>query len=142
MNTPTIDAPIDSNIDYHIMRDILHVNYLGEKHQKLSEIIGKEETKTIWFDINNIRDFLTNILGDGAVTGIRVYLCGYGDEVISHPHGNIPHDDSFVNQLTIGFVATRQVGGRHLDYHTSESKQSLLVAPPQNHGELCPTKCV
>lgn len=138
------DMPLfaDSSIEYQIMRDILHANYLKKKHPILKGVNQKDETESIWFDIDKIRPFLENILGDERVTGIRVYLCSYSDSVISEGTTKIPHKDSFVKQLTIGLVATRKVDGSQIDYHTSPTRKSLIIAPPQNHGELCPTSCV
>lgn len=125
----------------------LHEMYLNKKHGKLSELIGKDnnpmhgETRWIWFSKASLQGFLEQFLLDTSVTGLKVYLCTYPDNV----EKGLPHDKEYVKQLTVGFVATTRSkdGSEMEDYpKTEENQGTLVVGPsPQNHGTLCPPKC-
>ena len=135
-------AAASANIPYAVVQD-LHQLYLNRKHKFLStDLQTKEETKSIWFELNpEMRDFLTEVLNDKVVSGIRVYLMAYPAEQTIMHSVTIPADPADVNQLTIGLVTTKAAGGKHPDYPETGSGFKMLLAPPMNHGELCPTKC-
>ena len=130
------------NIPYKVVLD-LHDLYLQKKHPVLSAGLSvKEETKSIWFELDtSMRSFLNEVLNDSVVSGIRVYLMAYPEKQIEMEGVNIPLDPNDVGQLTIGLVTTKADGGKNPDYPESSSGFKMLVAPPMNHGELCPTKC-
>ncbi len=136
-------AKDSGNIPYQTILQ-LHDRYLQRKHKFLTTDLGtKEETKTIWFELNaDMRNFLTEVLNDSDVSGIRVYFMAYPEKQIEIDGTLIPIDPNDVNQLTIGLVTTSNAaGGKHPDYPQSIGGVKMLVAPPMNHGELCPQKC-
>ena len=56
----------------------------------------------------------------------------------------VPVNSDDVNQLKISIVTTKDGnsnGRRHVDYPESKTGTKMLLAPPMNHGELCPQKC-
>lgn len=145
--TDSQKAAASGNIPYRVVLD-LHNLYLQKKHPVLStDLKTKEETKSIWFKLDaTMRDFLNEVLNDKDVSGIRVYLMAYPEKQIEIEDGTlIPVDPKDVGQLTIGLVTTKAEGegedARNPDYPESSRGFKMLVAPPINHGELCPQKC-
>lgn len=133
------------NIPYEVVMD-LAARYVSHKHGLLSaDLASKHETKEVWFELNQeMRDFLNEVLTDKDVSGIRVYFMAYPPQQTIVHGVTIPIDPNDVNQLTIGFVTTKAgdgTGRRHEDYPESKSGIKMLLAPPMNHGELCPQKC-
>lgn len=131
------------NIPYALMLD-LHDIYLQGKHKLLSnDLQQKEDTKTIWFELNDeMREFLTATLNDHIVTGIRIYFMAYPNSQAQMHGMRIPSDPNDVSQLTIGLVTTSTDSeGKHPDYPETTSKIKMVIAPPINHGELCPNRC-
>lgn len=131
------------NIPYQVVLD-LHNLYLQKKHPVLSAGLSvKEDTKSIWFELNKgMRDFLNEVLTDPKVSGIRVYFMAYPEQQTEMHGVKIPVDPNDVNQLTIGLVTTSNAAeGKHPDYPETSEGFKMLVAPPMNHGELCPQKC-
>jgi hypothetical protein len=133
------------NIPYDVLLD-LHNLYLSKKHGLLSaDLTTKEETKSVWFELDaGMRNFLKEVSSDPLVSGIRVYLMAYPEKQTIMHGVNIPVDPNDINQLTIGLVTTKAgdgTGRRHEDYPESKTGVKMLLAPPVNHGELCPQKC-
>ena len=130
------------NIPYKVLLD-LHNLYLQKKHPVLSAGLSvKEETKSIWFKLDaSMKSFLNEVLNDTNVSGIRVYLMAYPEQQTEMGGVTIPLNPNDVGQLTIGLVTTKADGGRNPDYPETSSGIKMLVAPPVNHGELCPQQC-
>jgi hypothetical protein len=132
---------LSANIPYKTLID-LHKNYLLQKQKILSGVILKEETQSIWFKLDAVmRKFLNEVLSDPDVSGIRMYILQYPASQIYMDGEKIPQNPLDVNQMSIGIVTTRQEGTKHPDYPTSSSGIEMLVAPPLNHGALCPQQC-
>jgi hypothetical protein len=128
-------------IPYSILID-LHKNYRLHKHKVLTDDIrrggkDKEETKSVHFKIDALRDFFKNALEDDKVSGVRIYFCAYDDEQQDYPsHGKVPKNSDYVSKVTVGLVTTTKTStGKHKDYYPV--LKNLLV-DPVNHGELCP----
>ena len=117
----------------------LHTEYLNKKRERLTPTTAgnRKDTRSIWFAKADIKAFFEHTLGDDDASGLRVYLCAYKDKI---DDTGVPHDERYLKRLTVGFVATKTEGGYEVDHYISEKrdKRSLVVAPPQNHGELCP----
>lgn len=131
------------NIPYQTVLD-LHDLYLKQKHKVLSaDLKTKEDTKSIWFELNaEMRNFLTEVLNDKDVSGLRVYFMAYPDKQTDFDGVLIPNNPMDVGQITIGLVTTStSANGKHPDYPESSNNFKMLIAPPMNHGELCPQKC-
>jgi hypothetical protein len=144
MNQSEKLAP-SGNIPYDVLMNLAN-RYSGHKHRLLSADLGsKPETKEVWFELNQqMRDFLTEVLTDKDVSGIRMYLMEYPSQQTIIHGVTIPIDPNDVSQLTIGMVTTKAgdgTGRRHEDYPETKSGIKMLLAPPMNHGELCPQKC-
>ena len=128
-------------IPYEILID-LHKNYRLHKHKILTDDIrrrekDKDETESIHFKIENLKDFLKGALEDEKVSGIRIYLCAYDDKQQEYPsHGKVPKNSNYVSKVTVGLVTTTKTStGKHKDYYPAAKN---LLIDPVNHGELCP----
>ena len=132
------------NIPYAILQK-LHNNYLSHKHKILSNDLGsKLDTKSVWFELNaDLRNFLTDTLNDGKVSGIRIYFMEYPAMQTVMDDYTIPLKPIDVGQLTVGLVTTADDGtGKHNDYYTQvNTGKFLMFTPPLNHGDLCPQTC-
>jgi hypothetical protein len=130
-----------SNIPYRTLID-LNRNYIDKKHRVLSATMTKEETKSIWFELDDaLRSFLRETLADSKVTGIRMYILQYPQTQTEMDSKTVPEKMIDVNQLTVGIVTTEKLGNYQVDYPTSSTDTKLLFAPPVNHGSLCPQQC-
>lgn len=135
------DTFVARPIPYQLLND-LHDNYIANKHKFLTTHFLKQETKSIWFSIDDIQHFLDEIRNDTRVSGIRMYFIQYPERQTEMYGVQIPPDVNDVNQLSIALVTTKEEGtSRHPDYPESESSKLLILAAPYNHGQLCPTKC-
>ncbi|MFZ1530178.1 MAG: hypothetical protein WAT19_15600 [Ferruginibacter sp.] len=111
-----------AKINYADLID-LHDNYVKDKWPLLSAPIKKDDTKSVWFEMNQeLRDSLNDILADPAVNGIRFYFTAYPN--------SYPTDPNIENRLSIGYVATIDDNGKTVDDPTGHS--------PMNHPELSP----
>jgi hypothetical protein len=142
MNQSEEKKDFSGNIPYQVVTD-LNALYLDRKHKILSaDLTTKEETKSVWFKLDDsMKSFLKEVISDTKVSGIRVYFMAYPEKQIEMHGVTIPVDPNDVGQLTIGLVTTSAAGERNPDYPESSSGFKMLVAPPMNHGELCPNKC-
>lgn len=135
------EQALTSNIPYRTLID-LNRNYIDGKHKVLSAQMTKDETKSIWFELDDtLKSFLTETLTDPKVTGIRMYILQYPKTQTEMDGSTVPVNMIDVNQLTVGIVTTEKVGSSQRDYPTSSSNTKLLFAPPVNHGSLCPQQC-
>lgn len=125
-------------IPYEILRR-LNYNY-GNTQDHLSTLIGKAETQNIWFEMNaDLKNFLTELLKPGReVSGLRIYIGEYDNDTI--PSGKPPAN--YLNKLTVGFIATKLVGGKHIDHPDETNAKTNLALDAYNHGELCPDICM
>lgn len=139
-----LKTPVSGNIPYDTVLKY-HQLYLDGKHPSLSRTIGsKPETEKIWFKLDDsMRKFLNEVINDPEVSGIRVYFMTYPDKQEAASDGTlIPQNPNDVSQLTIGLVTTRENAGCQDDYPETKEGFKMLLAPPMNHGELCPQQCV
>jgi hypothetical protein len=113
----------------------LHSNY-QPTHDYLSKKKMKEETQSIWFELDdNFRQFLTELLNSSReVSGLRVYLGEY--KVGNTPPGTT--DEDYGSKLTIGMIATKEVGGKHIDHPDEVEEKTNLAFAAYNHGKICP----
>lgn len=131
---------MSANISYKALQD-LHQLYLKGKHRILSEPMGKEDTKSIWFELNDsLRQFLKDVLEKDGISGIRMYFLQNPNTQTEIDGELLPVDKLDVDQLSIGLVATKQLQGLSGDSSTTSGTDDFEV-PPLNHGTLCPQKC-
>lgn len=121
-------------ISYDLMKD-LHNLYLQGTNTVASSAIGKEDTQTAWFELNDdFRKFLESVLkADSGVTGIRMYFLQNPKDQEEIRGVLTPAKKEDVNQLSLAFVATKLEAGRQMDIEKE--------IEPMNHSSLCPSFC-
>ena len=135
---------MSANISQKALEE-LHQLYLNGKHRILSEPLKtKEDTKTIWFELNEpMRQFLTDVLSKADITGIKMYFL-QNPETQKDIDGDgklIPANELDVNQLSVGLVATKKTDSQNRALSASGFGEEDFEVPPINHGTLCPQIC-
>ena len=69
-------------------------NFISKKSNALDQIIGKEDSNAIWFDINDLEKFFTYVKVEAInqnqeINGIRVYLGSYDQNHINKNLANM-----------------------------------------------------
>jgi hypothetical protein len=132
-----------------IAKEVAEYRTVIKKQSVLSQIIGKEETKSIWFSFNQIQEMWEELIYQTVgnkkdVSGVRVYLTSYLS------------GSTFAKQMGIVFVLTENVGSaatpKHKDFFIEEqsdyrSRPEPLVSAAEltmlglDHGTPCPPDC-
>lgn len=113
----------------------LNRNY-QQTQDHLSTRKGQAETQSIWFEMDNeFKTFLAELLNPlRQVSGLRVYIGEY--DKATTPSGVNPI--FYINKLTVGFVATKFNGQKHIDHPDETTKKTNLAIDAYNHGKICP----
>jgi hypothetical protein len=130
-------------ISYKTLQE-LHTLYVNGKHQVLSKDLGKEDTKNIWFELNDpMRKFLKEVLEKDGINGIRLYFLQNPDTQTDMNGELIPENKIDVDQLCVGLVATKARATQNLnrDADPATTGEDDLTVDPINHGTLCPQLC-
>ena len=134
---------MSANISYKALLE-LHELYLNGKNKILSGQIGKEDTRTIWFELNEpMKQFLTDVLNKDGITGIKMYFLQNPDKQIDiDGDGKLtPANELDINQLSVGLVATKKTDSLSRGDSASSFGEEDFEVPPINHGTLCPQIC-
>ena len=128
-------------IPYSVLEG-LHKNYRLHKHKLLTDDIRrthktKDETQSVHFKKEQLKDFFESALNDNKVAGVRIYFCAYDDKQEDFPgHGKVPKNLDYLSKVTVALVTTtKTLTGKYKDYYPVSMN---LVVDPVNHGELCP----
>jgi len=109
-------------------------NYKQERWMHNSKRLGKEDSLSVWYSLEELEEFLAKAKEHGS-NGIRMYFGAYG-------HENAPQP-LYAGRQTIVMVATRQKetekGGAAKDIYINTEKGSSILA--YNVGRLCPPIC-
>lgn len=115
--------------------DTLIRNYKQERWVHNSERIGKEDSLSVWFSVEEVQELLEKIKEYGG-DGIKFYFGTYSE--------NFPEKPEYAGRQTIVMVGTKQKqtengGSANKDmYILKEGKTSILSL---NYGSLCPPLC-
>jgi hypothetical protein len=109
-------------------------NYKQERWVHNSKRLGKEDSLSVWYSVEELEEFLARAKDHGA-DGIRMYFGAYSEEHAPQP--------LYAGRQTIVMVATSQKetkkGGVTKDiYYNTEKGTSILA---YNVGKLCPPFC-
>lgn len=115
--------------------DMLIGNYKKERWVANSKKIGKGDSLSVWYGLNELQDFINKAREYGA-DGIRMYFGVYPNQYQKNP--------AVSNQQTLVLVATKTksnaAGGRvnkHIYYQTEAGMEVLAF----NMGSICPPFC-
>jgi hypothetical protein len=114
--------------------DSLIKNYKRERWVQNSKNLGKEDSLSVWYSLEELMSFMQTAKENGS-DGIRLYFGVYDKDTA--------HDTAFEGRQTIVLVATKQKevedGVAHKEvYINTENGNSILAF---NAGWICPPKC-
>lgn len=106
-------------------------NYKKERWVRNSEHIGKEDSLSVWYSVEELEGFIEKIKEHGG-DGIKMYFAAYPENFDKKPE--------YSNRQTIVMVATRsresEAGLTNKDLYTNPGQ---ILA--YNLGSLCPPNC-
>ena len=109
-------------------------NYKQERWIHNSNRLGKEDSLSVWYSLEELEEFLAKAKDHGS-DGIRMYFGAYGQDNAPQP--------LYAGRQTIVMVATQQKETENGEvtkdiYITTEKSISILA---YNAGRLCPPLC-
>ncbi len=115
--------------------DTVIKNYKQERWVDNSKRLGKEDSLSVWYSIEELEEFIQMSKEHGA-DGVKMYFGAYSKDYKENP--------LYAGRQTIVMVATRNkaVGEEFADkdvYINTENGTSILA---WNAGRLCPPYCV
>jgi len=108
--------------------------YKQERWAQNSEKIGKEDSLSVWWSIEELEGFLSTAKENGA-DGMKMYFAAYPTDYTEQP--------LYAGRQTVVMVATKTketlAGAVNKDiYTTTENGTSILA---YNMGKMCPPMC-
>jgi len=115
--------------------DTLVKNYKKERWVHNSERIGKEDSLSVWYSIEELEAFIAKSKDHGG-DGVRFYFGAYSEDYAEQP--------LYAGRQTMVMVATKQkeneIGqGANKDIYTTTENGTEILA--YNAGSLCPPFC-
>lgn len=109
-------------------------NYKQERWIHNSKRLGKEDSLSVWYSLEELEEFLAKARDHGA-DGIRMYFGAYDQDHAPQP--------VYAGRQTIVMVGTKQkateTGETNKDIYINTEKGSTILA--YNVGHLCPPFC-
>ncbi|MDB5003442.1 MAG: hypothetical protein JWQ34_1667 [Mucilaginibacter sp.] len=105
--------------------------YQATRKTLIDETHGINDTRSIWFDIEGLKNFINNLPENAS--GVRVHLAAY-DQGNKHAP----------NQTTVIFTGTIEKGYGHVDVLDKDDSLWTIeddVMGPFNAGRTCPPLC-
>ena len=110
-------------------------NYKKERWIQNSKRIGKDDSLSVWYSVEELQEFFELAKEHGA-DGIRMYFGAYSE---THPEQPL-----YAQRQTVVLVATKEkqtVGGEaNKDIYINTDKGSSILA--YNAGKMCPPFCI
>jgi hypothetical protein len=116
--------------------DTLTRNYKQERWVYNSERIGKEDSLSVWYSIEELEEFMNKAKMHGG-DGIRLFFGAYSQDFAPKP--------GYEDRQTIVLVATKQketlngVVNKSLHIATENGNGTTVLA--YNVGDMCPPNC-
>jgi hypothetical protein len=108
--------------------------YKQERWVHNSKRIGKEDSLSAWYSVEELEDYIQNIKQHGA-DGIKFYFAAY-------PEDNAPKPE-YAGRQTIVLVATKsketEEGTKHKDVYTTKDGSTSILG--YNLPSICPPMC-
>lgn len=109
-------------------------NYKKERWAQNSRHIGKEDSLSVWYSVEELEEFLEKVKEHGG-DGIKMYFGAYDKEHAPKP--------LYADRQTIVLVATKTKetaeGQVNKDLYISEEERTTILA--YNVGNICPPFC-
>jgi hypothetical protein len=119
--------------------DTAHVNeivrnYKQQRWVQNSQRLGKEDSLSVWYSLEELEEFLTKIKENGG-DGVRLYFGVYSENFPDHP--------LLSGRQTVVFVGTKEKetlsGSTSKDIYINTEKGTSILA--HNVGRPCPPFC-
>ncbi len=114
--------------------DTIIRTYKQERWVHNSEHIGKEDSLSVWYTIEELEEFMANAKEHGA-DGIKFYFAAYPENYSEKP--------AYAGRQTLALVATKskeiETGVANKDIYIQDGKEMKILA--YNAGNLCPPFC-
>jgi hypothetical protein len=110
-------------------------NYKQERWIHNSNRLGKEDSLSVWYSVEELEEFLQTVKSHGG-TGIKMYFGAYDKDYTEQP--------LYAGRQTVVLVATKQKetenGGEvRKDIYINSEKGNTILA--YNAGSICPPFC-
>ena len=109
-------------------------NYKQERWVHNSRRLGKEDSLSVWYSVEELEEFLMKVKSHGG-EGVRIYFGAYDKDYTEKP--------LYAGRQTVVLVATKQketvTGGVNKDLYITTEKGTSILA--YNVGALCPPWC-
>jgi hypothetical protein len=114
--------------------DTVIKNYKQERWIQNSKRLGKEDSLSVWYSIEELEEFIAKSKDHGA-DGIKMYFGAYDKNFTENP--------LYAGRQTLALVATKQKstidGQSNKDIYVKTDNGSTILA--WNMGRLCPPYC-
>jgi hypothetical protein len=114
--------------------DTIIKNYKQKRWAQNSERLGKEDSLSVWFSVEDIEAFLEKAKEHGG-DGVRFYFGAYDEQFAEKP--------VYAGRQTLVMVATKEketaTGTTNKDIYFNTEKGSSILA--YNFGCVCPPYC-
>lgn len=125
----------------------VHSTFDGDSSNEEQRGLLGSNTRCVWFSASKLRALVDQLESEGG-DGIRFYLAAYDSTYNRYDsaHTHIPERDCW-NRNTLIMVTTRDSSANgqvyHWDYYNNDPKGTInkgriVLASPENRGELCP----
>ena len=108
--------------------------YKQERWAQNSERIGKEDSLSVWWSVEELENFIAHAKDNGA-DGIKMYFAAYPKDYTEQP--------LYAGRQTVVMVASRiketEHGLANKDIYTSTENGTRIIA--YNMGKMCPPNC-
>ena len=109
-------------------------NYKQERWIHNSDRIGKEDSLSMWWSIDEMEDFIVEAKSQGA-DGLKFYFGAYGEDYKETPE--------YAGRQTLVMVGTKEaqtaLGIKNKDIYMQTPNGTNILA--YNRGTLCPPNC-
>lgn len=109
-------------------------NYKKERWVHNSKRIGKEDSLSVWYSIEELEEFIAKAKDNGA-DGIKLYFGAYDENYKEQP--------LYAGRQTVVLVATKhkitEAGESNKDIYIQTEKGTSILA--WNAGSMCPPYC-
>ena len=114
--------------------DSLIRTYKQDRWAHNSARIGKEDSLSTWYSIEELEEFISTAKMHGA-DGIKFYFAAYPTNFAENP--------DYAGRQTLAMVATKskemETGVGHKDIYVQDGETTTILA--YNYGRICPPNC-
>jgi hypothetical protein len=124
---------VGKQVDTHHVDNAIR-NYKQERWVQNSQRLGKEDSLSVWYSIEELEEFIAMSKEHGA-DGIKLYFGAYDKDYTDHP--------LYAGRQTVVLVATKhkesEDGHTNKDLYIQTEEGTSILA--YNTGMLCPPFC-